>query len=89
MIGSAERFRRALALVVPDENRRRALARAAYGQRSTTAHAGRLHGGEVAPGTFAHPSFFSRDEVLEFTRQLYAIRDASRNLLLHVLRDRL
>lgn len=88
MIGSAERFRRALALVVPDEDRRKSLARAAYGQRSTTAHAGRLHGGEVAPGTFVHPSFFSKDEVMEFTMQLYAIRDASRDLLLRVLRDR-
>jgi hypothetical protein len=87
MIGSAERFRRALALVMPDENERKALAKLVYGRRSTTAHAGRLHGAETAAGTLLWGSFLSVDEAFHFKMHLYAIRKASRDLLLLVLRD--
>jgi hypothetical protein len=90
VIGSAERFRRALALVMPEEERRKALAKVVYGKRSTTAHEGRLHGAEPAPGSLPFSgSFFSRDSVWEFTRHLHETRQASRDLLLRVLRDRL
>jgi hypothetical protein len=91
MIGSSRRFRQALALVVPDEERRKTLAKMVYDQRSTTAHRGRLHGTEAAPGTLAWAagSFLARDPVWEFTSRLHQIRTASRNLLLRVLRERL
>lgn len=87
MIGSSDRFRRALALVMPDENERRVLAKLVYGRRSTTAHAGRLHGTEATAGTLLWGSFLSEDEAFQFKRHLYSIRKASRDLLLLVLRD--
>jgi hypothetical protein len=90
MIGSAKQFQEALALVVPEEERCKALAKVVYDQRSTTAHAGRLHGSEAAPGTFVSAgSFFARNSVWEFTSHLWETRKANRDLLLRVLRDRL
>jgi hypothetical protein len=87
MIGSAERFRRALAFVMPDEDERKALAKLVYGRRSTTAHAGRLHGAEAAAGTLLWGSFLNEDEAFQFKRHLYSTRKASRDLLFRVLRD--
>jgi hypothetical protein len=89
-IGSSKRFQKALALVIDDDNRRQALANTVYGRRSTTAHAGRLHGTEAAPGTLGWAgSFFSRDSVWEFISHLFETRKANRDLLLRILRDRL
>jgi hypothetical protein len=88
IIGSSERFRRALALVVADEDKRKALARMAYGRRSKTAHAGQLHGTEAAPGTLVSgASFFSQNAGTQFLMNLYAVRKASCDLLLRILRD--
>jgi len=41
-IGSSKRFQKALALVIDDDNRRKALANTVYGRRSTTAHPANL-----------------------------------------------
>ena len=86
--GSTERFRRALALVIDDEEERKALARMAYGRRSKTAHAGQLHGTEAAPGTLVSgASFFSQNAGTQFMMNVFAVRKASRDLLLRILRD--
>jgi len=89
VIGSADRFRSALALVMPDEVERNALAKLVYGRRSTTAHAGRLHGTEADPGALTWGgSILSEDPAFQFKRHLYSTRKASRDLLLRILRDR-
>jgi hypothetical protein len=88
MTGSRDRFRRALALVMPDEAERKALVSFVYDRRSDTAHSGRLHGTEAAAGTLLWGAFLSEDAGFQFKSHLYSTRKASRDLLLRVLRDK-
>ncbi|WP_157968484.1 hypothetical protein [Streptomyces geranii] len=56
----------------------------AYGRRSLTVHKGRLHGNEFMPGAF--PISFTTPPSREFSIILGLMHDASRRLLLRVLR---
>jgi hypothetical protein len=79
-VGSGERFRRALALVLPEEEAS-ALAKS-YKPRSGTVHSGKLHGTEARVGALAFPAFLTEDPVDDFVmRLLYKMRKASRALL--------
>ena len=79
-LGSGKRFRAALRLVRDDEEVR-TLAKA-YGPRSKTAHAGQLHGSELAVGVFVIPGTLQPSPTLEFTwGQAYRMKKAARDLL--------
>jgi len=87
--GSTDRFRRALRIVVTDEEEAKQLTKA-YGPRSRTAHAGELHGSETLPGVFPSPSFFSPDPAMTFTWELvFRMGRAARRLLVLALKEEL
>jgi hypothetical protein len=80
--GSAERFRSALRHVVSAADA--SLLAEMYKPRSTTAHAGRLHGTEAFGGAFLPPGFFgvlSLKSPDSFSIVVYRMRIACRKLL--------
>jgi hypothetical protein len=87
-VGSAERFRSALRLVRA-ETEVRALARL-YTSRSLTAHKGKLHGSEATVGAIPRLGLNIRDDKFHFAfGSLYALRRASRDLLLTAIKGSL
>lgn len=91
MIGSIERFRKALGLVAPENDVKR-LTKVVYPRRSETAHKGQLHGIESMFGA-TFPGFFETlipDSPMNFGFGiLREIRQANRNLLEGVFSGRL
>jgi len=84
--GAGRRFRAGLAVALPADEY--ALCVSAYGNRSTTAHAGRLHGGEATTGAISSmPLFGPQPASVTFRHQsLWRMRKASRELLHRALR---
>lgn len=79
----AERFRHAVDVVTSDPDVARRLGKA-YGPRSQTVHAGKLHGPELSRGSFG---FFWNDVTRDFERDVWAMRRVARELLRLVLTD--
>jgi hypothetical protein len=83
--GAKQRFKKALARVLPDDECDALLA--AYKQRSATAHEGRLHGGETGIGAVGGLEVFApRSAASDFRYDVvWRMRAASRRLLLSIL----
>ncbi|MEU4693716.1 hypothetical protein [Actinoplanes sp. NPDC023714] len=79
--GSGDRFRDALARVIPAQEAD-ALGRKFYNWRSRTAHDGVLHGTEPAFGAWAFWSGISENTARDFERELYSLAAAAQRLLL-------
>ena len=86
-IGNAKSFRAAIRLVLPEEEAR--ILDPVYGARSTTVHAGRLHGEETVPGAVP-PGIWSDSSTHDFRwRTLWNLRGAASRLLAGALRGEL
>ncbi|PRY18874.1 hypothetical protein [Pseudosporangium ferrugineum] len=79
--GSGERFRQALARVIPADEAEQ-LGRRFYNWRSRTAHDGILHGLEPTFGAWPHSSGFSESTERAFQTELFGLAAAARRLLL-------
>lgn len=84
-LGIAKSFRTALREVLPEDAA--AELDFVYAARSKTVHAGRLHGGETAPGVF-HTGFWNADPTRDFRwRILWRLRDAAGLLVRKAIKD--
>lgn len=79
--GSGERFRDALARVIPTDEAEE-LGRKFYNWRSRTAHDGVLHGTEPTFGTWSHWGGFSENAVHDFEIEVHGLAAAARRLLM-------
>lgn len=78
--GSTARFRSALRKVVSEEQAIR-LAKVIYGQRSSTAHDGILHGTEFITGEHGHLNLMSENPEMEFADSAREFRQIAAALL--------
>jgi len=85
--GSGERFRDALARVIPVDEAED-LGRKFYSWRSRTAHDGVLHGTEPAFGAWSHWGRHSESAVHDFEIELYGLAAAARRAAAHSRRHR-
>ncbi|SCF43965.1 hypothetical protein [Micromonospora saelicesensis] len=79
--GSGQRFREALAKVIPAEEAEY-FGRKFYDRRSRTAHEGILHGAEPTFGAFSHWTGISDNSVRDFEALLHSLSAVTRRILL-------